>query len=634
MIDKIKVKGAREHNLKNVSVEFPRDKFVVITGLSGSGKSTLAFDTIYAEGNRRYVESLSAYARQFLGNINKPDVDSIEGLSPAISIEQKTTSKNPRSTVGTVTEIYDYLRLLFARVGSSHCPKCDTQIKPQSAENIVNLILSETNKKIIILAPIVRGLKGTYEKIFDDLKKDGFSRVRVDGNIYHLDSVKEEIKLERYEKHWIEVVVDRVTICDDERSRITDSVEQALQVGKGTLVILDIAKNETLIQKFDSKIKEKDLKEIQREAETLYSTFGACPNHPEVVFEKPEPRQFSFNSPFGACSSCLGLGNIMSFSPDLIIPDKTLSILEGAITVYGRMDLKWRAQQIGHVGKKYGFKLTDPINKFTLKQQQILFYGNGGVPLRSKWHTGATMRMADGWEGLIPQSERLLKQTDSEWRKSSLEKFMISNPCPMCKGKRLKDTSLAISIGGKSIIDVTDFSIEKAVEFFKKLEKKLTPKELFIAKQILKEINDRLSFLNNVGLGYLTLSRSAGTLSGGEAQRIRLATQIGANLMGVLYVLDEPSIGLHQRDNAKLIETLHRLRDLGNTLLVVEHDEDTMRAADYIIDMGPGAGINGGHVVAKGTPDEIMKAKTITGDYLSRRVQIELPKKRREVHLF
>ncbi len=630
MIDKITVKGAREHNLKNIDVSFPRDKFVVITGLSGSGKSTLAFDTIYNEGNRRYVESLSAYARQFLGNANKPDVDSIEGLSPAISIEQKTTSKNPRSTVGTVTEIYDYLRLLFARVGTSYCPECSSEIKPQSAENIVHLILAEENQKVMILAPIIRGLKGTYEKIFDDLKKDGFVRVRVDGQIYRLDTINDELTLERYEKHWIEVVIDRLTVTADERLRLTDSVEQALSLGNGSIIILDVKESQRLSDKFGSKIKEKELKVFQREAETIYSTFGACPNHPQVVFEEPEPRQFSFNSPFGACSDCLGLGSIMSLSEELLIPDESLSILDGAIVCYNRMDLKWRAQQIAYVGHEYGFDLTTPIEQFTAKQKNVLFYGNGGTAIKARWRNGSKMNMDAGWEGIIGQTERLYKQTDSEWRKSEFEKYMISQPCHTCDGKRLKPTTLAIKVAQKSIIEVTDLSIEKAVSYFADLPKHLSDKELFIAKQVLKEINDRLSFLNNVGLGYLTLSRSAGTLSGGEAQRIRLATQIGANLMGVLYVLDEPSIGLHQRDNAKLIETLQHLRDLGNTLLVVEHDEDTMMAADYIIDMGPEAGVGGGYVVAAGTPKQVMKAKTITGDYLSGRRKIQVPTKRRK----
>lgn len=629
MRDNIFVKGAREHNLKNIDVELPRNKLIVITGLSGSGKSTLAFDTIYAEGQRRYVESLSAYARQFLGLMNKPDIDSIEGLSPAISIEQKTTSKNPRSTVGTVTEIYDYLRLLFARVGTSSCPKCNTRIEPQSAENIVNLIMADNGKTIVILAPLVRGLKGTYEKVFDDVKKEGFTRVRVDSNIYDIETVKDEVKLERYEKHYIEIVIDKIVVDADERARITDSVEQALNFGKGTIIILDLDEEKKLKDEINKNKSVK--KDLQRgSGETLYSSFGACPNHPEIVFEQPEPRMFSFNSPFGACPGCLGLGEQMEISVDLIVPDRSKSIMDGAIDVYGKMDLSWRGQQIAAVGKKFGFDVFTPLNKFTKEQFNVLMFGST-EPITAKWSNGASMNMENGWEGIIPQTQRLYKQTESDYRKADIEKYMISKHCPICNGKRLKDTVLAIKILDKSIIEVTDMSISKAGDFFKTLDTKLTDKQKFIAKQVLKEINDRLGFLNNVGLGYLTLSRSAGTLSGGEAQRIRLATQIGSNLMGVLYILDEPSIGLHQRDNEKLISTLHRLRDVGNTLIVVEHDEDTIRESDYVIDMGPGAGVHGGHVCAKGTPKEIEKNKnSITGDYLSGRKKIEVPKKRRE----
>ena len=622
MQDKIIVRGAREHNLKNINVEIPREKLVVITGLSGSGKSTLAFDTIYAEGQRRYVESLSAYARQFLGIMNKPDLDSIEGLSPAISIEQKTTSKNPRSTVGTVTEIYDYLRLLYARIGTPHCPKCDTKIRPQSIENIVNLIMADKDKKLIVLAPIIRGSKGTYEKVFDDLKKEGFSRVRVDGNIHSLDTLKDEIKLERYEKHWIEAVIDRIEVSDDERIRISDAIEQAMHFGKGTVIILDPEVEE------NQKTKTKK-KELQRGAgETIYSSFGACPNHPEVVFEELEPRMFSFNSPFGACPKCHGIGEIMEVSPDLLIPDKNLSIMQGAIAVYGKVDLTWRSNQISAVGKKFGFDLFTPIKDLNQEQYNVLMYGTDET-IKFGWGRGPSSYST--WEGLVPQTMRLYNQTDSEWRKSEYEKYMVATPCSQCKGKRLKDTMLSVMIDNKSIIDVTDFSVKNALEFFNELEPKLNDKEKFIAKMILKEINDRLTFLNDVGLGYLNLSRSAGTLSGGEAQRIRLATQIGSNLMGVLYVLDEPSIGLHQRDNEKLIGTLHRLRDVGNTLIVVEHDEDTVREADYVVDIGPGAGVNGGHVVASGTPEEVMKNKnSLTGDYLAGRKKIELPEKRRK----
>ncbi len=630
MIDSIIVKGAREHNLKNIDVTIPREKFIVITGLSGSGKSTLAFDTIYAEGQRRYVESLSAYARQFLGLMDKPDVDSIEGLSPAISIEQKTTSKNPRSTVGTVTEIYDYLRLLFARVGTMHCPKCDSPIKPQSPENIINLIMTDKEKRVVILAPIVRGLKGTYEKLFDDLKKEGFAKVRVDGAIYDLENIKDELTLERYEKHWIEAVVDRIKISDDERVRISDSIEQALKFGKGTLNILDFDKAEEKIKKFKSKITEKELKEIQRDCETIYSTFGACPNHNEIVFEPLEPRMFSFNSPFGACPDCLGIGNKLEISPDLLIPDKNKSIMDGAIVVYNRMDLKWRAQQLTAVGRKFNFDVFKPIKDFTDKQLEVLLYGTK-EPIKAYWSNGAKMNFETGWEGVIGQTMRIYNGSESDSKKTSIERLMVGTPCKTCSGNRLKDTVLAVKIQKKSIIDVTNLSIKNSVEFFKTIEDKFTDKEKFIAKQILKEINERLSFLYNVGLGYLTLSRSAGTLSGGEAQRIRLATQIGSNLMGVLYVLDEPSIGLHQRDNAKLISTLHRLRDVGNTLIVVEHDEDTIRAADYVIDIGPGAGVHGGYISAQGTPKEVENNKnSLTGRYLSGELRIEYNKDKRK----
>ncbi len=619
MRDCISIKGAREHNLKNIDVELPRNKLIVITGLSGSGKSTLAFDTIYAEGQRRYVESLSAYARQFLGLMDKPDVDSIDGLSPAISIEQKSTSKNPRSTVGTVTEIYDYLRLLFARIGTHHCPKCGSSIRPQSPENITSMIMADKGKTLVFLAPIIRGMKGTYEQVFDDLKKQGFTKIRVDQKIYDTDHVKEEVKMVRYEKHWIEAVIDTVKISDEERSRIAEAVEQALLTGKGTMIVID-AQNADAEQK----------RELERfEGETMYSTFGACPNHPEIVFESLEPRMFSFNSPWGACPTCHGLGEITEVDPDLVIPDKTLSIMDGALAVYGKMDLSWRVQQLATVGKKHGFDVFTPIKDFTEKQLQVLLYGDK-EPLNGNWSNGANMWMREGWEGIIPQTMRLYKQTESEWRKEDIEKFMTSRLCTTCNGKRLQPVVLAVLVQGKSIIDITDLSIEQAVDFFLQLPEHLNEKEMVIAKQVLKEINERLGFLKNVGLGYLSLSRAARTLSGGEAQRIRLATQIGSNLMGVLYILDEPSIGLHQRDNAKLISTLHRLRDLGNTLIVVEHDEETIRNADYIVDIGPGAGIHGGHIVAEGTPQQITQnKKSLTGKYLSGELQIEVPTERR-----
>jgi len=621
MRDSISIKGAREHNLKNIDLELPRNKLIVITGLSGSGKSTLAFDTIYAEGQRRYVESLSAYARQFLGLMDKPDVDSIEGLSPAISIEQKSTSKNPRSTVGTVTEIYDYLRLLFARIGTHHCPKCGSSIHPQSPENITSLIMADKGKTLVFLAPIIRGMKGTHEQVFDDLKKEGYTKIRVDQKIYETDHIKEELKLVRYEKHWIEAVIDTVTISDEERSRIAEAVESALKTGKGTMVVIDAANSDA-----------GEKKELERfEGETMYSTFGACPNHPEIVFESLEPRMFSFNSPFGACPVCHGLGEITEVTPDKVIPNPNLSIMDGALAVYkSTMDLSWRAQQLATVGKKYGFDVFTPIKDFTEQQLQILLYGDR-EPISGNWSNGANMWMRDGWEGIIPQTMRLYRQTESEWRKEDIEKFMTARPCNGCHGKKLQPVVLAVQILGKSIIDVTDLSIEEAVDFFRDLPSQLNEKELSIAKQVLKEINERLGFLKNVGLGYLSLSRAAKTLSGGEAQRIRLATQIGSNLMGVLYILDEPSIGLHQRDNAKLLSTLARLRDLGNTLIVVEHDEDTMRHADYIVDMGPGAGVHGGHVVAEGAPQEIMaNPRSLTGKYLSGELKIEIPSDRRK----
>lgn len=618
MRDSIFVKGAREHNLKNIDVELPRNKFIVITGLSGSGKSTLAFDTIYAEGQRRYVESLSAYARQFLGLMDKPDVDSIDGLSPAISIEQKTTNKNPRSTVGTVTEIYDYLRLLYARVGIHHCPKCNSSIRPQSAENITSLIMASKGETLIFLAPILRGQKGTHEQVISELKKKGFSKIRIDQKIYSSDTVTDEAQLGRYDKHWIEAVIDTVKVDDEERSRISEAVEQALLVGEGKMITIS------------KKAEDVKKKEIDRFSdETAYSTFGACPKHPEMVFESLEPRMFSFNSPFGACPSCHGLGEITKLSVDLLIPDRSKSIMDGAIAIYGKFDIGWRAKQIASAGKKYGFDVWTPLEGMSKKQLDVILYGD--LDPAEQEGKGRWFRRGEGFEGVIPQTMRLYRETQSEWRKGEIEKFMKSDPCTVCNGKKLQPVVLAVKIEDKSIIDATDLSIEQSVEFFTQLGPKLSDKELAIAKPILKEINDRLGFLKNVGLGYLTLSRSAKTISGGEAQRIRLATQIGSNLMGVLYILDEPSIGLHQRDNEKLIRTLHGLRDIGNTLIVVEHDLDTILAADYIVDIGPGAGVHGGHITAQGTAKEIMaNKKSLTGKYLSGELQIEVPKERRK----
>ncbi len=600
------IKGAREHNLQNIDIELPRDKFIVITGLSGSGKSTLAFDTLYAEGQRRYVESLSAYARQFLGLMSKPDVDSIEGLSPAISIEQKTTSKNPRSTVGTVTEIYDYLRLLFARIGVPHCPTHHLKIEAQSPQKIAARIAEEIAGPIIILSPVVRQKKGTYEKLIGDLNKEGYTRVRVDKKIYRSD---EKISLERYKKHDIEIVIDRLK--RDDKSRLNEACENALKKSNGLVIALD-----------------------QDDHEYIYSSRMACP-HCDIVFEELQPRMFSFNSPFGACESCHGLGIRMDFDPDLIIPDKNLCIADGALAVYRNAIDGWRGQYVGIAAKHFGYDVFTPMKDLTEKQYQALMYGSKD---RIKFH----MSMKNGeanwshtgvWEGLIPQCERLYRQTQSEYRRREMEKFMRISPCPQCAGKRLKEKVLAVKLAGKSIIDVADLSIKSAGEFFSNLE--LSEKDAGIARQILKEIGARLDFLDKVGLNYLTLSRNAGTLSGGEAQRIRLATQIGSNLMGVLYILDEPSIGLHQSDNHKLIDTLYKLRDLGNTLIVVEHDEDTIRNADYVIDMGPGAGLHGGKVVACGAPQEIeANPDSLTGRYLAGSLSIPLPETRRKAERF
>ena len=597
----IKIKGAREHNLKNINVELPRDKLTVITGISGSGKSTLAFDTIYAEGHRRYVESLSSYARQFLGLMSKPDVDSIEGLSPAISIEQKTTSKNPRSTVGTITEIYDYLRLLFARIGVPYCPEHGIIIESQSPEKIAENISKELVGMITILSPIVRQKKGTYEQLFKDLNEEGYSRVRVNKTIYRTD---EEIQLERYKKHDIEIVVDRLDVRD--RSRLAEACENAVNRSDGLILVLD-----------------------DNDAEHTYSSKMTCPKC-GIYFEELQPRMFSFNSPFGACEVCHGLGIKMEFGEHLIIPDEGKCIVDGAIALYKNMRDGWRVHYLGGVAKHFGFDIFTPIKDLTRKQYDVLMYGSlEKVSFNMTTRNGDTQWSGKGaWEGLIPQSERLYKQTESDYRRKELEKFMIISPCPACSGKRLKSKVLSVKIADRSIIDVTDMSIKQCIVFFKTLI--LSKKQDEIARQILKEIKARLDFLDRVGLNYLTLSRSTGTLSGGEAQRIRLATQIGSNLMGVVYILDEPSIGLHQRDNKKLIDTLYRLRDLGNTLIVVEHDEETIRHADYVIDMGPGAGLHGGEIVAEGTPEEIENhPASLTGKYLSKKLQIELPERRR-----
>ena len=606
----IVIKGAKENNLKDISVEIPRDKLVVVTGLSGSGKSSLAFETIYAEGQRRYVESLSAYARQFLGQMDKPDVESIDGLSPAISIDQKTTSKNPRSTVGTVTEIYDYIRLLFANIGIPHCPKCGKEISPQSIDQIIDAILElPTGTKIQIMSPVVRGRKGEYVKTFDDARKKGFVRVRVDGEMYELSG--EPIKLDKQKKHNIDIVVDRIVVKEGISKRLTDSVETALKMADGVVTVDVIGENEL-----------------------TFSQNYACDDC-GISIEELTPRMFSFNTPYGACPTCMGLGSITMASPDLIIPDRSLSINQGAITASG-----WTGTEKNSISRmyyegmaeRYGFSLDTPIKDLPEEILDIILYGTKGEKLKLTYQRKyASGTQYAKFEGIIPNLERRREETNSEWAKAEIESYMVNMPCPDCHGARLKPETLAVTVDGLNINQVTNMSVVNALNFFKQLGNKLTNKESIIAKNILKEIEGRLGFLVDVGLDYLTLSRSAGTLSGGEAQRIRLATQIGSSLMGVIYILDEPSIGLHQRDNDKLIETLKRLRDLGNTLLVVEHDEDTMLAADHIIDIGPGAGVHGGEVVATGTAEDIMKCeKSVTGQYLSRKLEIPVPKERRK----
>jgi excinuclease ABC subunit A len=596
MQDKLIIRGARMHNLKNISLELPRDKFIVITGLSGSGKSSLAFDTIYAEGQRRYVESLSAYARQFLSLMDKPDVDSIEGLSPAISIEQKTTSKNPRSTVGTVTEIYDYLRLFFARLGTPHCPIHHTPIERQSATRITEQVIEKhTGKEVTIYAPVVRDKKGTYETLLKDYYKDGYVEAMVNGKRINTN---EPPTLDRYKKHNISIIIDTVESSTEESDRLQEAIETATGMTDGLVQV----------------------------EENLYSEKMAC-NECGYTFDELQPRLFSFNTPYGACTECSGLGKKQEIDPDLVIPDPEKSIMEGALAIYGKMDLTWRSQQIAIVGRKYKFDMWTPLKKFTKQQLDVLLYGTE-ESLKGRWSNGASMNMEKGWEGVIPQSERLYHQTESDYRRREFEKYMRRLPCPKCKGKRLNERSLSVLVDEKNIMDITELAIEDALQFF--LEYKANTHEETIAKPILKEIRERLTFLNDVGLSYLNLSRAAGTLSGGEAQRIRLATQIGANLTGVLYVLDEPSIGLHQRDNLKLIKTLHHLRDLGNTLVVVEHDEDTIQNADHVVDIGPGAGVHGGEIIAQGTVADIKKnTQSLTGQYLSGKKIIDYRSERR-----
>ncbi|MDH5696222.1 MAG: excinuclease ABC subunit UvrA, partial [Dehalococcoidia bacterium] len=607
-LDSIVVRGAREHNLKNIDVVIPRDKLVVITGVSGSGKSSLAFDTIYAEGQRRYVESLSAYARQFLGRMEKPEVDYIEGLSPAISIDQKGPSKNPRSTVGTVTETYDYLRLLFARVGHPHCPKCGREITVQTVQQIVDAIQNiRGGSRIMILAPLIRDRKGEYQVVFDDLRKAGYVRVRVDGHIYDL---AEEFQLDKNKKHSIEVVVDRLVIGQSgSQSRIADSVETALKLGAGVVLVSIV-----------------DVEEL------LFSEHFACA-HCGISLGEIAPRTFSFNSPHGACPTCTGLGVKLEIDPEMVIPKRELSIAQGAI--HPGWWSSWHMGELQVLARHYGFSLHTPVKELSERQLKLILYGEEGELVRYRNRYGRVREYFTGYEGVIPYLERLSRDTQSEHTRAEIERYMVSRPCPVCQGKRLKPESLAVTISGKNIVEVSSMSVTQTLGWIATIggdgkKAVLTERERVIAHQIIKEIQARLGFLKDVGLDYLTLDRRSATLSGGEAQRIRLATQIGSGLMGVLYICDEPTIGLHPADDFRLIETLKRLRDLGNTILVVEHDEAMMRAADHIIDMGPGAGEHGGWIVTTGSLSDIMSCKeSITGQYLSGVKQIPLPGKRR-----
>ena len=604
--DKIVIKGAREHNLKNVNLTIPRDKLIVMTGLSGSGKSSLAFDTIYADGQRRYMESLSSYARQFLGQMEKPDVDDIQGLSPAISIDQKTTNRNPRSTVGTVTEIYDYLRLLYARIGVPHCPICGRVISQQTVDQMVDAILAlPKGTKFQVLAPVVRGRKGTQQKELEAARRGGYARVRIDGNLYDLD---EEISLEKNKKHTVEIVVDRLVINDTVQSRLADSLETAIAL-TGGLVTIDVNGGE----------------------EMQFSQSYACPDH-GISIDELEPRMFSFNNPFGACERCTGLGTFMRVDPELIIPNKDLSIREGAIKASGWYYAEGSISEMYYkgLGKKYSFTLDTPVKEMSAEAVNAILYGTGGERIEMhRENEFGSGRYLNEFEGIVNNLERRFRETSSEWMKEEIATVMNGVECPDCHGKRLKPTSLAVTVGGVNISDLCEMSVRQELNFINDIQ--LTDQEHRIGDGILKEVRERLGFLQSVGLDYLTLSRGASGLSGGESQRIRLATQIGSALTGVLYVLDEPSIGLHQRDNDKLIATLKRLRDLGNTLVVVEHDEDTMRQADYIVDIGPGAGVHGGEVVAEGSVEDICKApRSITGAYLSGRKRIEVPATRRK----
>ncbi|MDI6645974.1 excinuclease ABC subunit UvrA [Bacillus altitudinis] len=604
-MERIEVKGARAHNLKNIDVNIPRDQLVVITGLSGSGKSSLAFDTIYAEGQRRYVESLSAYARQFLGQMDKPDVDAIEGLSPAISIDQKTTSRNPRSTVGTVTEIYDYLRLLYARVGKPICPIHGIEITSQTIEQMTDRILEYPERtKLQVLAPIVSGRKGTHVKVLDQIRKQGYVRVRVDGE---MEGLSEEIELEKNKKHSIEVVIDRIVVKEGVAARLSDSLETALRLGEGRVMI-----------------------DVIGQEELLFSEHHACP-HCGFSIGELEPRMFSFNSPFGACPSCDGLGSKLEVDPELVIPNKDLTLRQHAIAPWEPQSSQYYPQLLEAVCTHYGIDMDIPVKDIPTHLFDKILYGSGSELIYFKYENdfGQVRENEIEFEGVLRNIERRYKETSSDYIREQMEKYMANQPCPTCKGYRLKKETLAVLINGKHIGEMTDLSVSDALDFYEKIE--LSEKDLQIAQLILREIKERLSFLNNVGLDYLTLSRSAGTLSGGEAQRIRLATQIGSRLTGVLYILDEPSIGLHQRDNDRLIGTLKNMRDIGNTLIVVEHDEDTMLAADYLIDIGPGAGVHGGEVISAGTPEEVMKdPKSLTGQYLSGEKFIPLPIERRK----
>ena len=602
--NKLKIRGARHHNLKNIDIDIPKNKLVVISGLSGSGKSTLAFDTIYAEGQRRYVESLSAYARQFLEMMDKPDVDSIEGLSPAIAIQQKTTSKNPRSTVGTITEIYDYMRLLFARIGIPYCTNCGRKVSTQSVERICDSVLKDfSGKQILILAPIIQRKKGTYEKLFEQIKKDGYSRIRLNGEVLSLDN--EIPPLDRQKWHNIEVVVDRMTTEKSERSRLFEAIQTAIKASKGDVMI------------------------VTDKSEKIFSQNNACPYCGLTVGEL-EPRSFSFNSPFGMCKTCNGLGVKMEFDADLVVPDKTKSILDGAIIPWSGRFSSFRKQALKTVGKKFGFDLMTPIEKIKPKHFDIIMNGTDDLidfNYRSK-SGDSSWQHTNVFEGVLANLQRVFLETDSESKREWLKQFMRDTPCNICNGKKLKPESLAVKINEQGIMDVCDMSIDNCYDFFSTL--KLTENEQYIARDVLKEIKERLEFLMNVGLNYLTLNRLSSTLSGGESQRIRLATQIGSNLTGVLYVLDEPTIGLHQRDNARLIKTLHKLRNLGNTVIVVEHDEEVIRNSDWMVDLGPGAGVHGGNVVFEGTVDDILKnTKSVTGKYLKDNSLITLKDKTR-----